>query len=216
MTALQPLDLAGVVPLATIADEAAADIVADGLVAGGLPVIEVALRNDYGLAAIERIAARGDVAVGAGTVLTIEQLQRSVDAGARFIVSPGLDEDVAAAALDAGVTVLPGVQTASEVQRGLRLGLDRLKLFPAAVAGGLDALSAFAPVFPRVRFMPSGGVGPANLADYLAHPAVFAASGSWIASAARVDEGSAAIASAAADAVAVAAAVRAAVAEAAS
>ncbi|GEK80248.1 bifunctional 4-hydroxy-2-oxoglutarate aldolase/2-dehydro-3-deoxy-phosphogluconate aldolase [Agrococcus baldri] len=198
--AAHPSWLAGVVPLATVADEAAADAIADGLVAGGLPVLEVALRNDFGLAAIARIAARGDVAVGAGTVLSPEQLQRSLDAGARFIVAPGLDEQVVEAALAAGVPVLPGVQTASEVQRGLRLGLDRLKLFPAAVAGGLELLGAFAPVFPAVRFMPSGGVGPANLRDYLAHPAVFAASGSWIASAERVAAGPEAIAAAAREA----------------
>lgn len=204
MTAPQPVDLSGVVPLATVADEAAADAIAEGLVAGGLPVIEVALRNDFGLAAIGRLAARGDVAVGAGTVLTLEQLQRSLDAGARFIVAPGLDEEIVEAALAAGVPMLPGVQTASEVQRGLRLGLDRLKLFPAALAGGLDLIAAFAPVFPGVRFTPSGGVKPANLGDYLAHPAVFAASGSWIASADRVTAGPEAISAAALEAVAIA------------
>lgn len=204
MTTPQQLKLAGVVPLATIGDESAADTIADGLVAGGLPVIEVALRNSFGLAAIERIAARGDVAVGAGTVLTLDQLQRSLDAGAAFIVAPGLDEEIVEAALAAGVPALPGVQTASEVQRGLRLGLDRLKLFPAAVAGGLDLIGSFAPVFPSVRFMPSGGVGPGTLGDYLAHPAVFAASGSWIASAARVAAGPEAIAAAAREAAAIA------------
>lgn len=204
MTAAPSLGLRGVVPLATIDDESAADVIADGLVAGGLPVLEVALRNDFGLAAIERIAARGDVVVGAGTVLTIEQLQRSLDAGARFIVAPGLDEEIVEAALVAGVAVLPGVQTASDVQRGLRLGLDRLKLFPAAVAGGLDLIGAFAPVFPNVRFMPSGGVKPANLADYLAHPAVFAASGSWIASPQRIAAGPDVIAAAAREAAAIA------------
>ncbi|MFA4842107.1 MAG: keto-deoxy-phosphogluconate aldolase, partial [Agrococcus sp.] len=107
--------LRGVVPLATVADEAAADAIADGLAAGGLPVLEVALRNAFGLAAIERIAARGDVLVGAGTVLDTEQLRRALDAGAAFVVSPGLDEEVVSAALAADVPVLPGVQTASEV-----------------------------------------------------------------------------------------------------
>ena len=195
---------AGVVPLATVREAAAADTVADGLVAGGLPVLEVALRNDFGLAAIERIAARGDVAVGAGTVLSLEQLRRSLDAGAALIVAPGLDEEIVAAALDAGVPVLPGVATATEVTRGIRLGLDRLKLFPAAVSGGLDLVGAFAPVFPGVRFMPSGGVHAGNLGEYLAHPAVFAASGSWIASDARIAQGAAAVAEAAREAVAIA------------
>lgn len=201
-------DLAGVVPLATVADAAAADALAEGLVAGGLPVVEVTLRNGYGLEAIARIAARGDVRVGAGTVLTGEQLRRALDAGATFVVSPGLDDEVVEGALAAGVPVLPGVQTATEVQRGLRLGLDRLKLFPAGVAGGLGLVGALAPVFPGVRFMPSGGVSAANLAQYLAHPAVFAASGSWIAAPAVLAAGPEAVAEAAREAVAIAEAAR--------
>lgn len=201
-------DLAGVVPLATVADAAAADALAEGLVAGGLPVVEVALRNDYGLDAIARIAARGDVRVGAGTVLTGEQLRRALDAGATFVVSPGLDDEVVEGALAAGVPVLPGVQTATEVQRGLRLGLDRLKLFPAGVVGGLGLVGALAPVFPGVRFMPSGGVSAANLAQYLAHPAVFAASGSWVAAPAVLAAGPEAVAEAAREAVAIAEASR--------
>ncbi|MGP4033357.1 bifunctional 4-hydroxy-2-oxoglutarate aldolase/2-dehydro-3-deoxy-phosphogluconate aldolase [Pseudarthrobacter sp. 1C304] len=196
------LELSGVVPLATIDDARAADVLADGLVAGGLPVLEVALRNRYGMAAIERIAARGDVLVGAGTVLDREQLRRAIDLGATFIVAPGLDEEIVEAALAAGVPVLPGVMTPSDIQRGIRLGLDHLKLFPAGVAGGLGLISALAPVFPGVSFMPSGGVSAANLGEYLAHPAVFAASGSWIAAPARVTAGVEAVAQAAREAAA--------------
>ncbi|MEX5297549.1 bifunctional 4-hydroxy-2-oxoglutarate aldolase/2-dehydro-3-deoxy-phosphogluconate aldolase [Kocuria sp. CPCC 205292] len=203
LTGTRPPSLGGVVPLATVQDASAADTIADGLVAGGLPVLEVALRNDYGLAAIERIAARGDVVVGAGTVLSVEQLRRSLDLGASFVVAPGLDEEVVEAALAAGVPVLPGIMTPSDVQRGIRLGLDRLKLFPAGVAGGLALIGALAPVFPGIGFMPSGGVNPANLAEYLAHPAVFAASGSWIASGERVAAGAGAVEAAAREAVAV-------------
>jgi len=195
--------LEGVVPLATVADAASADALADGLVAGGLPVLEVALRNEWGLDAIARIAARGDVLVGAGTVLSTRQLRSALDAGAGFVVAPGLDEEIVEAALAAGVPVLPGVMTPSDVQRGIRLGLDRLKLFPAGVVGGLSMIGALAPVFPGVRFMPSGGVSAANLADYLAHPAVFAASGSWIASPARIAAGAEAVAEAAREAVAI-------------
>ncbi len=191
------LKLSGVVPLATVDNAAAADVLADGLVSGGLPVLEVALRNEYGMAAIERIASRGDVLVGAGTVLHPEQLRRALDAGAAFVVAPGLDEEVVGAALDAGVPVLPGVMTPSDIQRGVRLGLDRLKLFPAGVIGGLSMLNALAPVFPGVSFMPSGGVNTTNLGDYLAHPAVFAASGSWIATPARIAAGADAVAEAA-------------------
>lgn len=197
------IELGGVVPLATVDDAASADVLADGLVAGGLPVLEVALRNEYGMSAIERIAARGDVLVGAGTVLNLGQLRRALDLGAAFVVAPGLDEEIVEAALAAGVPVLPGVMTPSDVQRGIRLGLSRLKLFPAGVAGGLALISALAPVFPSVRFMPSGGVSTANLREYLEHPAVFAASGSWIASAARIAAGADAVAEAAREAVAV-------------
>jgi 2-dehydro-3-deoxyphosphogluconate aldolase/(4S)-4-hydroxy-2-oxoglutarate aldolase len=202
MDGTMTLELSGVVPLATIDDARAADVIADGLVAGGLPVLEVALRNQYGMAAIERIAARGDVLVGAGTVLDREQLQRAIDLGAAFIVAPGLDEEIVEAALAAGVPVLPGVMTPSDIQRGIRLGLDQLKLFPAGVAGGLALINALAPVFPGVSFMPSGGVSAANLGEYLAHPAVFAASGSWIAAPARVTAGVEAVAQAAREAVA--------------
>ena len=194
------LDLRGVVPLATVPDAAAADTIAAGLVAGGLPVLEVALRTPYGMAAIERIAARGDVTVGAGTVLTAQQLRASLEAGASFVVAPGLDEDVVEAALAAGVPVLPGIMTPSDVQRGIRLGLTRLKLFPAGVAGGPALLTALAPVFPGIGFMPSGGVNPTNLLDYLTHPAVFAVSGSWITSPERVAAGPEAVAAAAAEA----------------
>lgn len=195
--------ISGVVPLATVNSAGEADVLADGLVAGGLPVLEVALRNDYGMAAIERIAARGDVLVGAGTVLDPEQLRRALDLGAAFIVAPGLDEEIVEGALAAGVPVLPGVMTPSDIQRGLRLGLERMKLFPAGVAGGPALIGALAPVFPRVRFMPSGGVSTANLREYLEHPAVFAASGSWIAAPARIAGGADAVAEAAREAVAV-------------
>ncbi|MGO1775238.1 MAG: bifunctional 4-hydroxy-2-oxoglutarate aldolase/2-dehydro-3-deoxy-phosphogluconate aldolase [Agrococcus casei] len=194
----------GVVPLATLADEAAADAVADGLVAGGLPIVEVALRSPYSLQGLARLAARGDLAVGAGTVITPEQLRAAIDAGASFIVSPGLDPEIVEGALAAGVAVLPGVATASDVQRGIRLGLSRLKLFPAGVLGGLALVKAFAPVFQGVQFMPSGGVNEGSLGDYLAHLSVFAASGSWIASDDRVRAGADAVAEAARAAVAVA------------
>ena len=201
MDGTMTLKLSGVVPLATIDDARTADVLADGLVSGGLPVLEIALRNQYGMAAIERIAARGDVLVGAGTVLDREQLQRALDAGAAFVVAPGLDEEIVEAALAAGVPVLPGVMTPSDIQRGIHLGLDRLKLFPAGVAGGLALVDALAPVFPGLSFMPSGGVSAENLGEYLAHPAVFAASGSWIAAPARIAAGAEAVAEAAREAV---------------
>lgn len=169
-----------VVPLASIASSDHIDPIGDGLVAGGLPVIEVALRGEHGLPAITRLAGRGDLLVGAGTVLSVGQARAALDAGAEFFVTPGLDPDVVHFAQEAGVPIVPGVLTPTEVQAAVRLGLDRLKLFPAGVFGGLSILSAYADVFRDVRFMPSGGVRQATLAEHLAHPAVFAASGSWI------------------------------------
>lgn len=173
-----------VVPLASISDPAHVAAIGDGLVAGGLPVVEVALRGEHGLGAIRSLASRGDILVGAGTVLTVSQATQALDAGAAFIVTPGLDEDVVRHVQGAGVPVIPGVLTPSEVQRAIGLGLDRLKFFPAGAFGGLSLLSAYADVFRDVRFMPSGGIHEANLAEHLAHPAVFAASGSWITAAA--------------------------------
>lgn len=169
-----------VVPLASIADPAHVDTIGDGLVAGGLPVVEVALRGEHGLAAVRRLALRADLLVGAGTVLSVDQAREAIDAGAAFVVTPGLDADVVRYVRDAGVPIIPGVLTPTEVQAAIGLGLSRLKLFPAGVFGGLRILSAYADVYREVRFMPSGGIRQDNLGEHLAHPAVFAASGSWI------------------------------------
>jgi 2-dehydro-3-deoxyphosphogluconate aldolase/(4S)-4-hydroxy-2-oxoglutarate aldolase len=169
-----------IIPLASVADPAHIDAIGEGLVAGGLPVVEVALRGEHGLAAIERLSARGDLLVGAGTVLDVAQARDAIAAGARFVVTPGLDADVVRVVQDAGLPIVPGVLTATEVQAAMRMGLDRLKLFPAGSFQALSVLSAYADVYPRTKFMPSGGVSPENLAEHLRHPAVFAVSGSWI------------------------------------
>lgn len=184
-----------VIPLATFADPSLVDVVGEGLVTGGLPVVEVALRGEHGLTAIDRLADRGDLLVGAGTVLTLDHARSALDAGASFVVTPGLDRDVVEFVQNAGAPVVPGVLTPTEVQTAIGMGLTRLKLFPAGVFGGLKLLSAYADVYREVRFMPSGGIHQSNLAEHLAHPAVFAASGSWIAAAAA--DGAGAVAAAA-------------------
>ncbi|MCI1017237.1 bifunctional 4-hydroxy-2-oxoglutarate aldolase/2-dehydro-3-deoxy-phosphogluconate aldolase [Microbacterium sp. C5A9] len=173
-----------IVPLASIADPAHVQAIGDGLVDGGLPVVEVALRGSHGAPALAALAARGDLLVGAGTVLSVEQARGALDAGAAFVVTPGLDAEVVRYVTGAGVPVVPGVLTPTEVQAAVTLGLDRLKLFPAGVFGGLALLDAYRDVYRSVRFMPSGGVRQDNLAEHLAHPSVFAASGSWITAAA--------------------------------
>lgn len=206
--ARRPADLAAhpVIPLASIADASHVDAIGDGLVAGGLPVVEVALRGEHGLPALARLAARGDLLVGAGTVLSVDQAREAVSEGASFLVTPGLDTDVVAYARSAGIPIVPGVLTPTEVQAALRLGLDRLKLFPAGVFGSLALIRALSDVYRGVRFMPSGGVNAGNLAEHLAHPAVFAASGSWITT--NAARGAAAVADAAREAVAIAASAR--------
>ncbi len=169
-----------VVPVVVIDDPTRADDLADALVAGGLPCAEITFRTPGGEAALRAIASRQDILVGAGTVLTSEQVDRAVDAGARFVVSPGFGIDVVTRAQELGVAVLPGVATATELQAAVRAGLNAVKFFPAAQSGGLGMLSALSAPFPDVRFMPSGGIRLAGVAGYLAHPSVFAVGGSWM------------------------------------
>jgi 2-dehydro-3-deoxyphosphogluconate aldolase / (4S)-4-hydroxy-2-oxoglutarate aldolase len=181
---------AGLVPVLVLDDPSRGPALLDALVAGGVTCVEITLRTEAGLGLIEHCAtSHPDVVLGAGTVLTPEDVDRVADAGARFLVSPGLDEDVVARALDRGILPVPGVATASEVQRALRLGLTHLKLFPAEQLGGVGMISALAGPFPGVRFLPSGGVSPANAAGYLAHSSVFAISGGWMATRALLADG---------------------------
>ena len=150
------------------------------LVAGGLPVIEVTLRTADALAAIRQMAAVPGAIVGAGTVLDEAQLARAIDAGARFIVSPGLTNPLLLAARDTGIPFLPGVATASDIMRGLDGGLDRFKFFPAEAAGGTAALKALAAPFANVRFCPTGGITAGTARQWLALDAVACVGGSWI------------------------------------
>jgi 2-dehydro-3-deoxyphosphogluconate aldolase/(4S)-4-hydroxy-2-oxoglutarate aldolase len=180
---------AGVVPVVTLDDARHADPLVDALAGGGLPVVEITLRTAAGLAALRRVAHRGDVTVGAGTVTTGEQAERAVDAGARFVVSPGLDEDVVRVCLRRGVPVVPGVATPTELMRARRLGLTVVKLFPAGPLGGPAMVRALAALDPDVRFLPTGGVTRDSAPDYLALPCVLAVGGTWMAPAAAVSAG---------------------------
>ena len=168
------------VPVVVLGDAGDAGLLADALVAGGLPVAEVTFRTAAAAEAIGAIADRGDVLVGAGTVLTAAQVDAAVAAGARFVVSPGLSRAVVERCAEHGVLALPGAVTATEVQAALEMGVDTVKFFPAATSGGPAAITALAAPFAGVRFVPTGGVGPANLADYLALASVVAVGGSWM------------------------------------
>jgi len=169
-----------IVPVVVLDDAADAGPLATALVAGGLPVAEVTFRTAAAADAIRIMAARGDVLVGAGTVLTPAQVDAAVAAGAQYVVSPGTSRAVVERCAEHGVPALPGAVTATEVQAALELGLTTVKFFPAGTSGGPKAIAALAAPFTSVRFVPTGGVGAANLAEYLALPSVCAVGGSWM------------------------------------
>jgi len=172
--------LAPVIPVLVIDDAAHAVPIAEALVAGGLPVLEVTLRTPAALDVIRAMATVAGAVVGAGTVLNARDLEAARGAGARFIVSPGLTAPLAQAAAAARLPFLPGVATAADIMRGLDLGLTRFKFFPAVAAGGLPALRALAAPFRHVRFCPTGGITQATAPDWLAHSAVSCVGGSWL------------------------------------
>jgi 2-dehydro-3-deoxyphosphogluconate aldolase/(4S)-4-hydroxy-2-oxoglutarate aldolase len=175
------LDLAPVVPVVVIEDVSDAVPLARALVAGGLPAIEVTLRTPAALDAIREIAAEVPGAVvGAGTVITPDQVSASVAAGARFLVSPGWTDVLLDAMRAPGVPFLPGVSTTSEVVALLERGVREMKFFPAEAAGGTAYLRSLNGPLPQARFCPTGGIGPATAPDYLALPNVGCVGGSWM------------------------------------
>ncbi|NKX92418.1 bifunctional 4-hydroxy-2-oxoglutarate aldolase/2-dehydro-3-deoxy-phosphogluconate aldolase [Sanguibacter hominis ATCC BAA-789] len=177
---LDQLSAARLVPVVVLDDAAHADPLAAALAAGGLPVAEVTFRTAAAADSIRAMAARGDMILGAGTVLTTDQVDLAVAAGASYVVSPGLSRAVVERCQEHGILVLPGAVTATEIQAALELGLTTVKFFPAGTSGGAPAIKALAAPFGGVSFVPTGGVGPANLHEYLAIPAVAAVGGSWM------------------------------------
>jgi 2-dehydro-3-deoxyphosphogluconate aldolase/(4S)-4-hydroxy-2-oxoglutarate aldolase len=180
MNVADVMGLSPVIPVLTIEDAAWAAPIAQALVAGGLRVLEVTLRTPAALEAIGEMAKVEGAVVGAGTVLNPGDLAASLEAGARFIVSPGLTEPLASAAIDAGVPFLPGIANAGDIMRGLDLGLGHFKFFPAEAAGGRAALAGLAAPFHQVRFCPTGGITAASAPDWLAMPSVLCVGGSWL------------------------------------
>ncbi len=175
------LEATRVVPVIIIKELGHAVPLAKALVEGGLNILEITLRSDAALAAIQAIGAQVEGAiVGAGTVTNAQQFVDAAAAGAKFVVSPGLTEEVVRASRDHQVPILPGVATASDIMRGLSLGLTTFKFFPAETSGGAPAIKALGGPFPQVRFCPTGGISPRNLHTYLSLPNVIAAGGSWM------------------------------------
>ena len=180
MTIDEIMHAAPVIPVLVLEGEADWASLAETFVAAGLPVLEVTLRTPRALDAIRAMAGVPGAIVGAGTVLNQRQLDQAIDAGSRFIVSPGLTEPLARAVGRAGIAYLPGIATAGEIMRGLDLGLDRFKFFPAEQSGGIVALKALSAPFGEVRFCPTGGIDAATAADWLRLPSVACVGGSWL------------------------------------
>lgn len=176
----QIMKAAPVIPVLVVEDLGQACEYAEALVEGGLRVLEVTLRTRNALEAITRMSLITGAMVGAGTVANPHQLEATLDAGSSFIVSPGLTASLGVAAIDSGVPFLPGAATASDIMRGLELGLTHFKFFPAMAAGGIPALTALAAPFRQCRFCPTGGISAQNAAEWLQLEFVYCVGGSWL------------------------------------
>lgn len=171
----------GVVPVVVLEDAKDAKPLAEALVEGGLPVAEVTFRTAAAEESIRIMAeAYPDMLVGAGTVLSVEQAQRAVNAGAKFIVSPGFDEEVVDWCLANNVPVYPGIITPSEATKAVKRGLKIVKFFPAEQFGGVATIKALAAPFTTLKFMPTGGINAKNIRDYLTNSKIIACGGSWM------------------------------------
>ncbi len=187
---IKKLSTIGIVPVIKIDDVEKAVPLAKALKEGGLPCAEVTFRTAQGEEAIRRIAkADPDVLVGAGTVLTTDQVDRAIDAGAKFVVSPGLNPKVVAYCLEKNMPIVPGCANPSDIEQALELGLDVVKFFPAEQAGGLDYIKAVSAPYPGLKFMPTGGISEKNLNSYLAFNKIVACGGSWMVKADLINEG---------------------------
>lgn len=187
---LEEIQKIGIVPVVVLDDEKDAKPLAKALCEGGLPCAEVTFRTKAAEESI-RIMAKEypQMLVGAGTVLTTEQVDRAIKAGAKFIVSPGLNPKIVSYCIEKGIPVTPGCQTPSDIEKALELGLDVVKFFPAEPAGGLPMIKALAAPYTEVMFMPTGGINPKNVVDYLKFDRILACGGSWMVKGDLVKEG---------------------------
>jgi 2-dehydro-3-deoxyphosphogluconate aldolase/(4S)-4-hydroxy-2-oxoglutarate aldolase len=180
MTIEQIMRTSAVIPVLVIDDAATARPLAEALVAGGLRVLEVTMRTDAALDAIREMKQVDGAIVGAGTVVNTGQFEQVMDAGAEFIVSPGLTERLATPIIASGVPYLPGIANAGDIMRGLDLGLTHFKFFPAETSGGLKALKSLAAPFYQCQFCPTGGISETTAPDWLAFAPVLCVGGSWV------------------------------------
>ncbi len=190
MDMIKKIEALGIVPVVKLNRAEDAVPLARALTAGGLPVAEITFRTDAAEESIRRISAElPDMLVGAGTVLSIEQVDRALAAGARFIVTPGFNPRVVKHCLERGVPVFPGCPTTSDIEQALELGLKVVKFFPAEQMGGLATIKAVSAPYGAMRFMPTGGVNERNLNDYLASDKIVACGGSWMVKPELIDAG---------------------------
>lgn len=162
---------------------------AEALIEGGLPVAEVTMRTAAALGAMKEIGSYDEILLGAGTVLTADQVDMAVDSGASYIISPGMHEEVVERCLDLGVLVIPGVITPSDIAKAMSYGLGLVKFFPAESFGGAKTLKAMAAPYGDMRFVPTGGINAGNVMDYLTLPSVAACGGSWMVERSLIKEG---------------------------
>ena len=178
-----------VVPVVNIDDVKDALSLGKALIKGGLPIVEITFRTAAAAETIARLSYElPDICVGAGTVLTIDQVNQSIDAGARFIVAPGFNPRIVDYCIDRNVPIFPGVNSPTQVEMGLERNLEVLKFFPAEASGGLKMLKAMAAPYGDVRFMPTGGININNLKDYLAFDRIVACGGTWLATTALIND----------------------------
>jgi 2-dehydro-3-deoxyphosphogluconate aldolase/(4S)-4-hydroxy-2-oxoglutarate aldolase len=176
---IQQIEKCAVVPVIALDRESDALPLADALVAGGLPIAEITFRTAAAEASIRAMAKRGDVLVGAGTVLNVDTVKRAVDAGATFIVSPGFNPKVVSYCVEQKIAITPGCITPTEIEMAIDHGLNVVKFFPAEQFGGLKTIKSLAAPYGQMRFIPTGGIGEKQLAEYLAFKPIVAVGGSW-------------------------------------
>jgi 2-dehydro-3-deoxyphosphogluconate aldolase/(4S)-4-hydroxy-2-oxoglutarate aldolase len=186
---LRQFEQMGVVPVVAIQKAEDAMRLADALIEGGLPCAEITFRTAAAIDAMRNMAQRNDILVGAGTVLKVDQVKAAVDVGAQFMVSPGFNPKVVGYCVENDITITPGICTPSDIEAALEFGLEVLKFFPASAFGGLKTLKAMSGPYTTVKFVPTGGVSPANLAEYLEFPKVWACGGTWVAKSTLISKG---------------------------
>ena len=187
---LEKLGQYGIVPVVVLNDSKDAEPLADALCEGGLACAEVTFRTEAAAESIKIMSEKHpEMLVGAGTVLTVEQVDEAVAAGAKFIVSPGLNSEVVKYCLDKNIAITPGVVTPSEMEQAIELGLNIVKFFPAEPSGGLSMIKAVSAPYTMLKFMPTGGINPDNVKEYLKSDKIFACGGSWMVKGDLVDAG---------------------------